>query len=222
MSSTQDNAPALREPSDRRQQDPQLSPPEQPQAVQPPAPPQARGPSDALRVISPEAPREYPSPRSSPFLDPLFGGPDSQPPRRGISAGTNSVTLVNHPGVIGNPNIDPSVQNPSAIRERSQNQPVPVSDQHPPFMYNTIQGNTVVPTQLPGDGVHGGESFLRRICIPKPPAAFHPQQGRRPPEHTVSLASGRQYSWISNTNTCSLATSDGLGQARAHPGTGGA
>lgn len=166
MSSVQDHTPVVRELSDRRQQDPQSSPSEQPRVAQP------RDPYDPPRAIASEAPREYSPPRFSQLLE----APDPHPPRTALSTGTNSVTLVNHPGAIGNPTNDPGVQNPSSTPERSQTQPILVSDRRPPAMYDPIRGDTVVQAQLSDDGDHGRGSSMRRVGVPRPRPVFSPQQ----------------------------------------------
>lgn len=176
MSSVQDHTPVVKELSERRQPDTQTSPSEPLQTAQPPVPPQARDPSDLPRVVTSEAPREYSPPRFSQLLDTLPEGSDPHPPKRGISTGTNSVTLVNYPGIIGNPpNNDAGLQHPSVIQERSQPQPTPVSDRRP-VMYDPIRGDPVVHTQLSDDGDHGRGSSVRRVSVPRPRPVFSPTQ----------------------------------------------
>lgn len=157
MSSVQDHTPVVKELSERRPLDPHPSPSEQLQTVQPPVP----------RAITSEVPREPSPPRFSQLLDPLPEASDSHPPRRGISTGTNSVTLVNHPGTIGHLNSDAGLQYPSVIQERSQNQSTPTSDRRPPMMYDPIRGDPVVHTQLSDDS-------MRRVSVPRPRPVFTP------------------------------------------------
>lgn len=169
MSSVQDHTPVVRELSERPQ--PETSS-EHPHPAQPPVPPQVRDPSDPPRVVSSDAPREYSPPRFSQLLDTLPEGSDPHPPSRGLSAGTNSVTLVNHPGTIGNQTNDTGL----VPQERSQNQPTPALDRRAPFMYDPIRGDIGIqpPPQLSDDGEHGRGSSMRRISLPRPRRVFNP------------------------------------------------
>lgn len=154
MSSVQDHTPVIRELSDQT------------------VPPQSPVPSDLPRATASDAPREHSPPRFSQLLEPLPEGSDPHSPTRAVSTGTNSVTLVNQPGIISNPNNDLGVQNPSVIR--SQNPSIPASDRRPPVMHDPIRGDPVVQTQLSDDSDHGRGSFFRRVSVPRPRPIFNP------------------------------------------------
>lgn len=174
MSSVQDHVPVVRELSERNQQDPQPAQPQQPQQTSQQVPPAARE-LDPPRPISSDGPRDYSPPRHSQYLDPLPEGAEPNPPRRGISTGTNSVTLVNHPGTIGSPTSETGTQNASVTQERSQYRPASLApDRRQPLMYDPIRGDMNV--QLSDDGSHGRGTSIRRSNLPRPMPVFAPQQ----------------------------------------------
>ena len=162
MSSVQDHSTVIKDLSERQQQDPQ---PTQSQ----PLPRVAADPSDPYREPTPEAPTHSP-PRFSQLLNPLPEGSEPSPPRRGLSAGTNSVTLVNHPGTIGGPVYDTTMQNTST----APNQPAPASDRRSPV--DPIRGDIPVHAQTSDDGEHARGSSVRRVPVPRPRPIFNPAQ----------------------------------------------
>ena len=152
MASAQDHAPVIKELSERRQQDPQLTF---------------------------ETPRDPSPPRFSQLHDPQPDATESNPSRRATSTATNPSTLVNQPGAVGS-NIGPAnsgVQNASATQDRIH-QPTTLAptDRRAPTWFDHIRGENTGQSPLSDDGDHDRRFSTRRISIPRPLPVFNPVQ----------------------------------------------
>jgi len=183
MASVQDHAPAVKELSERRQQDPQPSQAEQPQSTQPQVPPKPRDLYD--RLTTSEALRESSPPRFSQLVDHPPATSEASPPRRGPSTGTNSATLVSRPDTASNPSSGPGpatnvggAQYPSVIQDRNQNwQSTSLApDRRQSAYYDPIRGESAIQDQFSDDGEHDRRVPIGRVSIPRPRPVFGPLQ----------------------------------------------
>lgn len=156
MTSVQDHATVIKELSDKRQQDLQLTQTglsqTKPRDI-PDSPRPLTSTSETLQESSP--------PRFSQLPGPPPGNFESSPSRRGPSTRTNSATLVSFPGTgpASNVTVGPgSAQNAPMIQDRNQ-----------PVLYDPIQGDSTVQVYLPDEA-------SRRVSVPRPRPVFIPTQ----------------------------------------------
>lgn len=159
MSSVQDHAPVdVHQLPETR--DPHLTQPEQSPLNPPQVSQKTPVPSDPPQEITGSPPR------FSRLLEPQPGPPKS--PNRGISSGTDSVTLANHPGIIATSNNDLGAQNNS----------VPTPERTPNQHYSTSVPDRPLPVvvhdQVPlsDEGDHGRGTSIRPVSIPRPRPVF--------------------------------------------------
>ena len=174
MASVQDQAPAIKELSDERQQDPKPS-----QTTQQPRP-KSRDASDSSppRTGTSETLQEPSPPRFSQFRGTLPGTSESNPPRRGPS----TVSLVNNRspsnGTGAAPRVTSGLGSAPPVQDRSLNRSTSLAPdrRNPTLYYDPIQGENPVQAYLPDNDEFDRGIPTRPGSFPRPMPIFSPTQ----------------------------------------------